>query len=50
MKGPREDWPLYPFCCAKCRTIDLGRWLSDDYAVPAVEANEDRDVDPEADS
>lgn len=22
-----------PFCSARCRTIDLGRWLSGDYVI-----------------
>ena len=37
-----------PFCSARCRTIDLGRWLDDRYGIPAEEnddgpANEDSD-------
>lgn len=24
-----------PFCCEKCRMIDLGHWLSESYTVPA---------------
>lgn len=23
-----------PFCCERCRLIDLGQWLSESYAVP----------------
>lgn len=23
-----------PFCSARCRMVDLGRWLGGDYAVP----------------
>lgn len=26
-----------PFCSKRCANIDLGRWLNEDYAVPAVE-------------
>jgi endogenous inhibitor of DNA gyrase (YacG/DUF329 family) len=29
-----------PFCSARCRTIDLGRWLKGSYAVPTEEAPE----------
>lgn len=25
----------YPFCSARCRTIDLGNWLGERYAIPA---------------
>ncbi|MFM7207266.1 MAG: DNA gyrase inhibitor YacG [Planctomycetaceae bacterium] len=26
--------PTVPFCCERCRLIDLGRWLDEAYAVP----------------
>ncbi|MFA9478395.1 DNA gyrase inhibitor YacG [Phycisphaerales bacterium AB-hyl4] len=32
-KAVRADSPTYPFCCARCRTIDLGRWLDEDYVI-----------------
>jgi hypothetical protein len=35
-----------PFCSARCRDIDLGRWLDGAYAVPAVEVDDDEDRDP----
>ena len=36
------DWPQFPFCCARCKTIDLGRWLGETYRIPAEEPEEDR--------
>jgi endogenous inhibitor of DNA gyrase (YacG/DUF329 family) len=27
------EWPDFPFCSARCRLIDLGRWLGEDYTV-----------------
>ena len=27
-----ED-PQYPFCTKRCKLIDLGRWLTEDYKV-----------------
>lgn len=27
-----------PFCSKRCADIDLGRWLKEDYRVPAEEA------------
>ncbi|MBD9373915.1 DNA gyrase inhibitor YacG [Rhizobium sp. ARZ01] len=27
----------YPFCSDRCRNIDLNRWLSGSYAIPASE-------------
>ena len=38
---PAESEAL-PFCSARCRTIDLGRWLDEGYSVPVV-------PDPDAD-
>jgi len=32
-----------PFCSARCRDIDLGRWFDAAYAVPAVEPGYDED-------
>jgi endogenous inhibitor of DNA gyrase (YacG/DUF329 family) len=37
IEGPIEQWPFFPFCGKKCRTIDLGRWLTGEYELPAVE-------------
>jgi hypothetical protein len=33
-----------PFCSERCRDVDLNRWLSNSYAIPAV-----RDDDEDAD-
>ncbi|MGO4388778.1 DNA gyrase inhibitor YacG [Microvirga sp. 2YAF29] len=32
-----------PFCSKRCADVDLNRWLSGNYAIPAVEGAEDRD-------
>lgn len=29
--APRSPWP---FCSNRCRVIDLGRWLGEDYRLP----------------
>jgi endogenous inhibitor of DNA gyrase (YacG/DUF329 family) len=35
-----------PFCSKRCADVDLNRWLSGGYAIPAVESKEDdRDED-----
>ncbi len=34
-----------PFCSARCRQVDLGRWLAGDYAIPAGEPLPDDDDD-----
>ena len=28
-----------PFCSLRCRQIDLGRWLNDEYRIPGSEAD-----------
>ncbi|MFT8805512.1 MAG: DNA gyrase inhibitor YacG [Acetobacter aceti] len=30
-----------PFCSRRCADIDLGRWFSEDYRVPAAPASGD---------
>lgn len=30
-----RQWPQFPFCGPRCRLIDLGRWLGEDYRLPA---------------
>jgi endogenous inhibitor of DNA gyrase (YacG/DUF329 family) len=27
----------YPFCCDRCRTLDLARWLNGSYAIPVTD-------------
>jgi endogenous inhibitor of DNA gyrase (YacG/DUF329 family) len=34
------EWPQFPFCSRRCKTIDLGRWLGESYRVPATEPDE----------
>ena len=29
-----REWPQYPFCSPKCKLVDLGRWLGEEYRVP----------------
>ena len=35
MPGNWADYPDYPFCSRRCRTIDLGRWLGEEYRAPS---------------
>jgi uncharacterized protein len=32
-----------PFCSARCADVDLNRWLSGSYAIPATGQDEDDD-------
>jgi endogenous inhibitor of DNA gyrase (YacG/DUF329 family) len=36
------EWPQFPFCSARCKTIDLGRWLGETYRIPAEEREDAR--------
>jgi uncharacterized protein len=40
--GPRAQ-AYRPFCSARCRDIDLGRWFGEVYRVPAAEPGSDQD-------
>jgi hypothetical protein len=35
-----QDARFKPFCGKRCADVDLGRWLKEGYAVPAVEEPE----------
>jgi endogenous inhibitor of DNA gyrase (YacG/DUF329 family) len=32
----RSENPALPFCSRRCKQIDLGKWLSEDYRVPTA--------------
>jgi endogenous inhibitor of DNA gyrase (YacG/DUF329 family) len=40
MPGNWAEYPDYPFCTKRCRTIDLGRWLGEEYKVSAGPADD----------
>jgi endogenous inhibitor of DNA gyrase (YacG/DUF329 family) len=45
MAGQREsEWPQYPFCSPRCKLVDLGRWLGENYRIP--EENDESTPDP----
>jgi endogenous inhibitor of DNA gyrase (YacG/DUF329 family) len=33
MPGTSQEYPDYPFCSRRCRLVDLGRWLGEEYRV-----------------
>ncbi len=35
----------YPFCSPRCKDVDLSRWFSGSYAIPAVEEDDPEDED-----
>lgn len=50
--GKPSDNTYHPFCSKRCTNIDLNRWLTGRYAIPAVEEDdpdaEDRGGDDRA--
>jgi endogenous inhibitor of DNA gyrase (YacG/DUF329 family) len=38
--GALADLKTFPFCCDRCRLIDLGRWADGSYAIPGGAAKE----------
>jgi endogenous inhibitor of DNA gyrase (YacG/DUF329 family) len=49
MQGPSAaEWRDLPFCSARCRLIDLGRWLGEDYRIaPTTEGEGPAESDDE---
>jgi endogenous inhibitor of DNA gyrase (YacG/DUF329 family) len=52
--GKPADPRFKPFCSARCANVDLNRWLSGAYVIPAAETPEDdeeqRPAPPEKDA
>ncbi|HLX59913.1 MAG TPA: DNA gyrase inhibitor YacG [Planctomycetota bacterium] len=49
-KSVAEHKP-FPFCSARCRDVDLGKWFSGAYAIPGEELPADPDeATPERDA
>jgi len=42
----RAENPMFPFCSARCRAIDLGKWLGEEFRVPDGSADEQEDELP----
>jgi endogenous inhibitor of DNA gyrase (YacG/DUF329 family) len=39
--APRAENKAFPFCSARCKQVELGKWLSEEYRVATVEDDED---------
>ena len=48
--GQQVEWSeaskFRPFCCERCKMIDLGAWASDRYVVPGGPAAEAEETPP----
>jgi len=38
---------FFPFCCERCKLIDLGAWLDADYRIPSQADGESEDLTKE---
>lgn len=45
--APRSTNPSLPFCSSRCKTVDLGKWLSEQYRVPVEEESDEIQEQPE---
>lgn len=41
--APRPENPAFPFCSHRCRRVDLGKWLGEEYRVVDHRPEEDED-------
>ncbi len=41
----RADNRTYPFCSPRCKSIDLGKWLAEEYRVPVSDAGTEEPED-----
>ena len=42
--GKKVDWkdnPYRPFCSERCKLVDLGKWVNEEYRVPGREVPSD---------
>lgn len=37
-----EGNPFRPFCSQRCRLIDLGKWINEEYRIPALEDEKEK--------
>jgi len=40
----QTDATYRPFCSKRCADIDLGKWLTGSYAIPAAETDEEDSI------
>lgn len=46
----RDEIPYRPFCSRRCKLVDLGRWLNEEYRISEeiVEPEESGDAEPDS--
>jgi uncharacterized protein len=45
---PPPQNKTFPFCTERCRTIDLGRWLGEDFRLASKNSGDDEDGEESA--
>jgi uncharacterized protein len=41
--APRSKNPSFPFCSQRCRQVDLGKWIGEEYRVVGGDAADERE-------
>jgi len=41
--APRATNAAFPFCSPRCRLVDLGKWLKEEYRVPVMDSPDSPD-------
>ncbi len=44
--APRAENGAFPFCSDRCRLIDLGKWLGEEYRIPGGRPGDGADAPP----
>ena len=44
MCNKSQDKKYRPFCSKRCADLDLGKWLTESYSIPAVETDEEDSI------
>ncbi|MGZ3422576.1 MAG: DNA gyrase inhibitor YacG [Polyangiales bacterium] len=44
---PNEPSSPHPFCSARCRAVDLGRWFTEAYRIPGPPVEREDGTPPE---
>jgi uncharacterized protein len=43
---PRTENASFPFCSPRCKQVELGKWLKEEYRVPTSATEDDEGLDP----
>ncbi|MGH7295239.1 MAG: DNA gyrase inhibitor YacG [Polyangiaceae bacterium] len=39
----RTQNAAFPFCSPRCKQVELGKWLNEEYRVPLADSSDDED-------